>query len=189
MSAVPVKEALLSEEEYLHSEEFSDMKHEFVAGVAHAMAGAGFEHNTIASNILIALGSRLRGHSCQPFGSDLKIRVQADEHVHFYYPDAMVVCDRSGLAPQRHWTDKPAVIFEVISESTRRVDEGEKALLYWKIPSLVSYVLVEQDKVQATVRRRDGGGGEVLSGRETPLRLPELNLEIPLGEFYERLSL
>lgn len=187
MSAIPVKEALLSEEDYLRSEELSDVKHEFVAGVAHAMAGAGFEHNTIAGNIFLALGIRLRGKRCQPFASDLKIRVQSEEHVHFYYPDAMVVCDRTGLAPQRHWTDKPAVIFEVLSESTRRVDEGEKALMYWKIPDLVSYVLVEQDKVQVTLRRRDGGG-EVLSGRETLLRLPELEIEIPLAEFYERLS-
>lgn len=188
MSAIPVKDVLLSEEEYLEGEAMGFEKHEFVAGVAHAMAGAGFEHNAIAMGILLALGSRLRGQRCQPFGSDLKVRVQDDEHIHHYYPDAMVVCDQSGLAPGRHWTDKPAVIFEVLSESTRRIDEGEKALLYWKVPTLASYVLVEQDKVQVTIRRRDGGG-EVLSGRDTLLRLPELGLEIPLGEFYERLAL
>ena len=188
MSAISVKEVLLSEEEYLRGEVTSDAKHEFVAGVAHAMAGAGYEHNTIAINIVGALHPRLRGKQCQPFGSDLKIRVQADEHVHFYYPDALVVCDRTGLAPRRHWTDKPTVIFEVLSESTRRVDEGEKVLLYWKLPSLVSYVLVEQDKVQVKVLKR-GGGGEVLSGQETLLRLPEIEVEISLGEFYERLSM
>lgn len=188
MSAIPVKDVLLSEEDYLLGEVTSDVKHEFVAGVAHAMAGAGYEHNTIATNIVVALGSRLRGQRCQPFGSDMKVRVQADEHIHHYYPDAMVVCDRSGLVPGRHWTDKPLVIFEVLSESTRRIDEGEKALFYWKIPTLVAYVLVEQDKVQITVRRRDGGG-EVLSGRDTLLRLVEPGLEIPIGEFYERLSL
>ncbi len=186
MSAIPVREVLLSEEEYLRGEVTSDRKHEFVAGVAHAMAGAGYEHNTIATNIVGALHSRLRGQQCQAFGSDMKVRVQTDGHVHHYYPDAMIVCDRSGLAPGRHWTDKPAVIFEVLSESTRRIDEGEKALLYWKIPTLVSYILVEQDKVQVTVRQRDGGG-EVLTGRDTPLRLIEPALEIPIGEFYERL--
>ena len=188
MSAIPVKDVLLSEEEYLEGEAASLEKHEFVAGVAHAMAGAGFEHNTVAMGILLALGSRLRGKPCQPFGSDLKIRIQADDHVHHYYPDAMIVCDRTGLAPGRHWTDKPAVIFEVLSESTRRIDEGEKALLYWKIPTLVAYILVEQDKIQVTVRRRDGGG-EVLTGRDTLLRLAEPGLEIPIGEFYERLPL
>ena len=188
MSAIPVKDVLLSEDDYLRGEVTGDVKHEFVAGVAHSMAGAGYEHNTIATNIIIALGRRLRGHRCQPFGSDMKVRVQADEYVHHYYPDAMIVCDRSGLAPGRHWTDQPAVIFEVLSESTRRIDEGEKALLYWKIPTLTAYILVEQDKVQVTVRRRDGGG-EVLTGRDTLLRLADSGLVIPLGEFYERLPL
>ena len=187
MSAISVKEALLSEEDFLRGEVSSDVKHEFVAGVAHAMVGAGYEQNTIAINILSSLHSRLRGKQCQTFGSDFKVRVQADEHVHFYYPDVMVVCDRTGLAPHRHWTDTPAVIFEVLSESTRRIDEGEKALVYWKLPSLASYVLVEQDKMQVTVRKREGGG-EVLRGRETLLRLSELGIEIPLGEFYERLA-
>jgi Uma2 family endonuclease len=188
MSAIPVKDVLLSEEEYLRDEVASAVKHEFVAGVAHAMAGAGYEHNAIATNILVALGSRLRGHMCQVLGSDMKVRIQTDDAVHHYYPDAMVVCDQTGVAPGRHWTDKPAIIFEVLSESTRRIDEGEKAIVYWKLPTLVSYILVEQDKVQITVRRRDGGG-EVLRGRDTLLRLTEPALEIPLGEFYERLPL
>ena len=104
MSGIPVKEALVSEAEYLRSEVLSDVKHEFVAGVAHAMAGAGYEHNTIAGNIFGALHARLRGQRCQAFASDMKGRVEADDHVHFYYPDAMVVCDRSGVAPGRHWT-------------------------------------------------------------------------------------
>ncbi len=188
MPAIPLTEFLLSEEEYLRGEIASEEKHEFVAGVAYARAGAGYEHNAINTNILGAIGSRLRGHPCQAFGSDMKVRVQTDDAVHHYYPDAMVVCDRRGIASQRHWVDSPTIIFEVLSESTRRIDEGEKALVYWKLPTLVSYILVEQDKVQITVRRRDGGG-EVLRGRDTLLRLTEPALEIPLGEFYERLPL
>ena len=187
MSAIPAKELFLSEEEYLRGEVTSDVKHEFVAGVAHALAGAGYEHNSIAINIVGALHSRLRGKSCQPFGSDMKVRIQADDLAHHYSPDAMIVCDRSGIAPGRPWTDKPVAIFEVLSEGTRRIDEGEKALVYWNIPSLAACVLVEQDKVQVTVRRR-GGGGEVLTGRDTLLRLEEVGIEIPIGDFYERLA-
>lgn len=185
---VPLRNFLQSEEEYLCNEIASPVRREFIAGYTYARPDSSYEHARISSNILGAIGLRLRGQRCQAFGPDMKVRIQADEHVHHYYPDAMVVCDRSGLAPGRHWTDKPAVIFEVLSESTRRIDEGEKALLYWKVLTLTAYILVEQDKVQVTVRRRDGGG-EVLSGRDTLLRLPELGLEIPLGEFYERLPL
>ncbi len=188
MSAIPVEKATLSEEEYLQDELTSDVKHELVAGVAHAMAGASYEHNTIAGNIFAALHSRLRGQPCQPFASDMKVRIADQEHVHFYYPDAMIVCDRSGLASGRQWTDKPVVIFEVVSESTRRIDEGEKALLYWKVPTLAAYILVEQDKVQVAVRLRDGGG-HVLTGRHSELHILEPNLRVPVGEFYERLTL
>ncbi len=188
MSAIAVQDALLSEQDYLAGELLGEQKHEYLAGVAYAMAGAGYEHNTICMNIYIALGSRLRGKPCQPFGSDMKVRVETAAGVYHYYPDAMVVCDPAGFASERHWTDRPAVIFEVLSPSTRRLDEGEKQAMYWHIASLQSYVLVEQDKVQVTVHRR-GGGGEVLSGKETILSLPELELEIPLGEFFERLAL
>ncbi len=188
MSAITVQEALLSEQDYLAGEILSEQKHEYLAGVAYAMAGAGYAHNTICANIVGAFHVRLRGKPCQVLGSDMKVRVETAAGVYHYYPDAMVVCDPAGFASERHWTDRPTVIFEVLSPSTRRVDEGEKQTMYWHIPSLESYVLIEQDKVQVTVRRR-GGGGEVLTGRETILSLPELELEIPLGEFFERLAL
>ncbi len=188
MSAITVQEALLSEQDYLAGEILSEQKHEYLAGVAYAMAGALYEHNVICTNIIVALGSRLRGKPCQALGSDMKVRVETAAGVYHYYPDAMVVCDPAGFANERHWTDRPAVLFEVLSPSTRRVDESEKPTVYWQIPSLQSYVLIEQDKVQITVRRR-GGGGEVLTGRDTLLILPELDLTIPLGEFFERLAL
>ena len=188
LSVIPLRNCLHSEEEYLCSEVASPVRGEFVAGHTYARPDSSYEHARISSNILGAVGLRLRGHRCQPFNSEMKVRVQADDRVHFYYPDGMVACDRIKIPMEQHWIDSPAIIFEVLSESTRRIDEGEKALLYWKIPSLTAYILVEQNKVQVTVRWRDGGG-EVLSGRDTLLRLPELGLEIPLGEFYERLPL
>ena len=52
------------------------------------MTGGTAAHERIKVNLLIALGSRLRGKPCQPFGSDLKIRVGDS----IRYPDAFVVC-------------------------------------------------------------------------------------------------
>ena len=44
----------------------------------------------------------------------------------FYYPDASVVCRPN---PQTDsFQDDPAVLFEVLSRQTRRIDEGEKPL-------------------------------------------------------------
>lgn len=40
--------------------------------------------------------------------------------------------------------DKPVLIIEVMSESTRRIDEGEKRDRYLSIDSLQAHVLLEQ---------------------------------------------
>ncbi|MCU0776355.1 MAG: Uma2 family endonuclease [Akkermansiaceae bacterium] len=84
--------ALLSIADYLAGGETSDVKHEYLGGTVHAMTGANNRHNMIAVSSLLALGSQLRGKSCQAFKSDTKIRIEFPDHTRFYYPDAMVVC-------------------------------------------------------------------------------------------------
>src|SRR5713226_10746586 len=119
---------LISVEDYLASELDSPTKHEYLGGVVYAMAGARNAHNTIASNTLIGMGARLRGNKCRPLNSDTKVRIRFPTHVRFYYPDASVVCVPN--PPNELFQDNPAVIAEVLSRSTRRIDEGEKKDAY-----------------------------------------------------------
>ena len=65
--------ALVTVEDYLVGEETSDVKHEYLGGTVHAVAGATNQHNAIALNSLLSMGSQLRGKSCQPFNSDTKM--------------------------------------------------------------------------------------------------------------------
>ena len=81
---------LVSAEDYLDGELVSPVKHEYLAGVVYAMAGARNLHNIIATNVLAALHARLRGRPCRPFNSDTKIRIRLPTHVRFYYPDAVL---------------------------------------------------------------------------------------------------
>src|SRR5438094_8989758 len=83
---------LVPVDDYLAGEEVSPVKHEYLGGFVYAMAGARNAHNLIATNTLLALGSRLRGKRCRPFNSDTKIRIRMPHQVRFYYPEAMVVC-------------------------------------------------------------------------------------------------
>jgi Uma2 family endonuclease len=50
------------------------------------------------------------------------------------------------------------VVFEVLSDSTRRLDDGEKRDGYLTIPSLRVYVLVEPDEAAVIVYRRTEQG-------------------------------
>ena len=184
MSAIK-KLRLVSEADYLAGELASPVKHEYLAGVVYAMAGAKVMHNRIAGNIFARLHAQLRGKPCQPYNSDMKIRVDLPTHLRFYYPDVSVVC-RSNPS-EDSFQDHPVVILEVLSKGTRRVDEGEKKDAYSSIPSLRVYVLVEQEAAAVVIHRRTDQGfvREVLEGLDAILSLPEIGVELPLSEVYE----
>src|SRR5262249_51237961 len=155
--------------DYLAGELRSPIKHEYLGGFVYAMAGARNVHNLIASNTLGALHGRLRGKRCRPYNSDTKIRVRLPTQVRFYYPEVSVVC-----RPNPHpdpFQDEPAVIVEVLSRATRRIDEGEKKDAYLTIPSLSVYLLVEQDSPAVVAFRRTEHGfvREVYEGLDAVL--------------------
>jgi Uma2 family endonuclease len=184
MSAV-AKHKLISVEDYLAGELKSSVKHEYLGGVVYAMAGARNVHSLIASNVLGALYTRLRGRRCRPFNSDTKVRIQLPTHVRFYYPDASVICRPN--SQDDSFQDAPAAIFEVLSRSTRRIDAGEKKDAYLTIPTLSVYVLFETELPAAVVFRRTEQGfvREVYEGLDAVIPLGEIEADLTLAEVYE----
>lgn len=69
----------------------------------------------------------------------------------YRYPDCMVVCEDE--EPDDYYTRSPVILVEVISRSTRKVDEQTKRLEYINIPTLKEYVVIEQDYVDVAVYR------------------------------------
>ncbi len=179
---------LVEIEDYIKGELQSETKHEYLGGVVYAMAGASEEHNVIATNLLGMLHARLRGKPCQAFGSDMKVRLQTLGDTYFYYPDAMVACDPSDAG--HGWRERPLVLFEIISEETRRLDEREKRFAYLAVPGLAVYARIEQSSADVIVERRRGGEwkSERLNGLDAVLLLPEIAVSLPLAELYERLQ-
>jgi len=56
---------------------------------------------------------------------------------------------------------------------------------YAAVPSVLAYVTLEQDEPRAVVlRRSEGWREEALDGPGAVLSLPEVGVEVPLGELY-----
>ncbi len=91
MTALKLPDSI-SVAEYLAGEEISRTKHEYLGGTVHAMAGATIRHNDIALNCAAFLHAKLRGKPCRTYNGDTKIRIEFPDHIRFYYPDAMIVC-------------------------------------------------------------------------------------------------
>ena len=169
--------------EFLEWEERQPLRYEFDGVGPQAMTGGSINHAAIQRNLAISIGGRLRGKPCQFFGSDLKIQVAGD---HIRYPDGIIVC--TPLDGRGKIVHDPVVIFEVLSPSTASTDRIVKSLEYRATPSVQRYVMLEQDRVGATVYARAGDSwtSDILSN-EAVLAMPEIGIEFPLAELYDGL--
>ena len=112
----------ISEQEYLDGEFISDIKHEYIDGQVYAMAGAHRHHVLLADNMNSMLWQHLRAKPCQPYSSDMKVKIGKN----YFYPDVLVDCtDFEG-----YFTETPTIIVEVLSNSTRQHDKTFKRDLY-----------------------------------------------------------
>ena len=187
MSSIPAR-PFVSIEDYLGGEVESNVKHEYLAGHVYAMVGATNAHNLIASNVLGLLHTQLAGRGCRVFNSDTKVRLRREHGTYFYYPDVMVACSLNPL--EETFQDAPVVIIEVLSDGTRRTDEGEKREAYLSIQTLEAYVLMEQTVKSAVVYTRgDSGFLRQEYGAGERFELPIENLTLELDRAYEGLAI
>jgi Uma2 family endonuclease len=179
---------MLAVGDYLEGERFSEVRHEYIGGEVHAMAGASEAHNLIALNLASALHAHLRGKRCRAYIHDMKVRLEVAGDDIFYYPDLMVACDPRDT--DRYFKRHPLVLVEVLSPETERTDRREKFLGYQRLETLAEYVLVAQDKVEVTVfRRANGWQPEVIRQEAAALRLDAVEFALPLGELYRDVEL
>ena len=180
--------ALVSVDDYLAGELDSEVRHEYAGGYIYAMAGARNVHNRIAGAWYGSLYVQLRGKPCEPFNSDTKVRIRFPTHTRFYYPDGMVVCQPNPA--EDTFQDHPVVIAEVVSETTRRIDEGEKREAYLTIPTIMAYLVIETDSPRVVVHRRTESGfiAEAYEGPAAVIPLDAIEAELPLAELYERVE-
>ena len=174
----------MTPEEFLAWEAKQELKWEFDGFQPVAMVGATLVHAAIQGNIIIALGSRLRGKPCRPYGSDVKVQIGPK----YRYPDALVSC--VPIIPGVTVAADPVVIFEIMSESTAETDRTTKLREYRSLPSVQRYVMLEQSQAAATViaRTETGWGLETLDAGGT-LAMPEIGVEVAMSELYDGLDL
>ena len=151
-----------------------------------AMTGGTVGHAVIIRNLARALDQRLRGGTCQPLGPKAGV---ATVGTAVRYPDALVTCaklDNNALT-----VPGVVVVFEVLSASTSRTDRIIKVREYAAVASIRRYVILESTSVGLTVLERNRPDeawrvttlttGEILG-------MPEIDIEVPIAEFYEDVS-
>lgn len=176
----------LTPKEYLILEEAAEFKSEYYKGEIFNMAGASISHNRIAMNLSSEINLVLKNTKCQVFMSDMRLWVPAKEL--FAYPDILVVCNKPEFYPDRNDTiTNPLIIVEVLSESTKNYDRGEKFVFYRSIPTFQEYILIDQYSVHIEQFNIGADGKWVLNEYNDVndiLRLSRIDFQIPLKDIY-----
>jgi len=148
------------------------------------MTGGSRAHWQITANLLNALTARLdpeRFAVLPEFGVGL-----GPKSVRF--PD--VVVDTAGEAFEDVTATAPALIGEILSPSSERIDLGDKAAEYLRLPSLLAYLVFAQDEVKAWVWTRGPtsfpASAEVFEGEGAIVRIERLAVDLPFAAVYDR---
>ncbi len=168
-------------DEYLTLAEGSNLRLEYFDGEIFAMSGGTINHNQIAQN----LTKVLRSNDCRPYLIDLRVRTPAGLYT---YPDVVVICGAPLYTAERPPSvTNPVVIAEVLSESTRDYDRGQKFELYRGSATLRDYLLVDQYSIVVEHRFRSGDGWQSrgYTRSEDSFRLTGIGVTLNVGALYD----
>ena len=189
MSALPKYKYSL--EEYLEMDRQSEARLEYWEGEIFDMSGVQEEHAEIETNLAIHLGSRLRQRGCRIFLANMRLKVPSFPP--YRYGDTSALCGQA-MFEKIGGVDtltNPALIIEVLSESTEGYDRGKKFSHYKSIPSFSEYLLIAQDRAHVThyVKQDELTWNQrEYNNLNDEVQLVSVTCEISLRELYENVT-
>ena len=177
-----------SPEAYLELEAAAEFRSEYYNGQIFPMAGGTPNHNRIIVNLVSALNVAFADQPYDVFASDLRLWLPRKNL--YTYPDIMVVADELAFAEGRKDTiTNPVAIVEVLSDSTKNYDRGEKFEFYRTLFSFREYLLIDQNKIHVEHCIKTTDNKWLLAEYEdvdTALSFASIPFQISLAALYKK---
>jgi Uma2 family endonuclease len=179
----------MTEAEFLAWQSDQDQRYELVDGVPQAMTGARIRHDIARGNADRHLAPQLRaaGKGCRPFSADIAIRVYPGQ---LRRPELSVLCPPFDMEDMV--SDSPRKVLEVLSETTRRIDEHVKLDEYKGIAALDAIILMSPTEFDVVVWSRDEARQwqrKRYQSADDVIPLPSLGASLPLAILYDGIDL
>lgn len=169
-------------------EETSVERHDFYHGEIFGMAGGTKNHNNIIVNLTVALKANKKA-GCDIFIDGMKLEIEKNEF--YVYPDLIYTC-KDEVKGDDVFVKNPAVIFEVLSDSTALYDKEVKLKYYKRIQSLNYYVLVAQKEIMVEVYSRINDSQiwqyQTFENLNEIIEFNRLDFSLPLSVIYESIE-
>jgi Uma2 family endonuclease len=173
----------MTPEEFFRWQLDQEERYELVDGFPVKMeTGASERHDRIVVNLIISLGTQLRGTRCRPVTADVAVRTRIKG---VRRPDITVTCGEP--RDDSYEAREPKMIIEVLSPSNAGVTWQRKLEEYRRLQGLAYILLVDGRRPQATLLQRTATEWEPIDadGLEAAFELPAIGCRLPMREIYE----
>ncbi|SFL29009.1 Uma2 family endonuclease [Methylorubrum salsuginis] len=159
-------------------------RYELIDGEVVAMSPQRARHAETKFSVQTALRAALRAGDlpCRMLPDGMSVKIDAGT---VFEPDALVYCG-AGLDPDAIVVPKPMIVVEVLSPGTKRIDTGRKLQGYFRLPSVMHYLIVDAERHTVIHHRR--GDGDLIETRiasSGELRLDPPDLTLPVAALFD----
>ena len=176
-------------EDYLKLERKDAGKQEYSNGKVVSSSGSSRRHNLIGSNTTIAIGSRVRGHKCEVYVNDMRVKLAPHNYC---YPDVVVVNGEPSFeGKELDILLNPTVIVEIMSRATLNHDKTEKLDRYLAMSSVREIMLVKEEEMRVEhyfKQTQNQWTYKIYSNREDIISIESVNCKISLSEIYSQIK-
>lgn len=178
----------LTVEEYFALESVeNERRYEFIDGEIFNMTGGTNNHSAIKTNVLGTLFGQLHDSDCTLRNSDMRVKISESRYV---YPDLSAICGAPQLEDGDTTLLNPIMAVEVTSAASRFYDRHQKREFYNAVPSIQTYIVIDQFRVFVDAHTRSGRCWlwEEFSDLDDVIALEILGCRLPLSAIYSGIS-
>jgi prevent-host-death family protein len=178
----------ISYEDFLKLSEAGENRYEYMDGEVFLAASPSYDHQRITVEIVTAMHHFFKGQICRPLTAPFDVTLTVDGRKNVVQPDIIVICDTENINEKGRYAGIPALVVEVISESTQKKDMLMKLNLYFHA-GIKEYWIVDPIRSQVyfyLFAESDIQEYRVFYHKETIKSLAFPGLAIPLEEIFEK---
>jgi len=119
-------------EQFLELTRDTDDRYEYIDGEIYPLAIPTMTHQLLLGRLLVRFHDWSQGKACEPFTAPFDIRLnRSATEPNLVQPDLMIICDlEEHLGEDGYYDGVPALVAEIVSDSTRSKDRVKKMDLY-----------------------------------------------------------
>jgi Uma2 family endonuclease len=146
----------LTVEKYLQAYRDAPGRYELVAGHVVKMAAETARHVRLKGRIFRAMAAAIerKGLDCEAFQDGISVKITVNTARE---PDVSVQCGKL-LDDASLLLDKPLILVEVVSPGSTSKDENQKLAEYFRVPSVMHYLIVWPNERMCYHHKRLSGG-------------------------------